>query len=739
MEPIHILILGGDVNFLPFAKRKVRELAERVGPTGYGSAKYVVASTTIWVDARAGMQRITMDGSGGLFMDSGAVDIQTVTLADPTIADTDGILYYNTAAQAQAVEKKLLGKITVPSLACNPPVSGEASLSFKAKVKDGVRVEASTDKLVSKKTCSKLAPPSQFTGKMRLFVQAKYGAPLADWNITINTDNEPPALGITSKGQSYTIDPGRCGIFTDDLMRHWLVQIGMDGIEAYAGITIFRLDATSDAAPLRALLLDTTRDAEQRDRIEAYILSTALPNYATKVQLPGAMPTIESAMGYGWHFSWSGASVDVVSHTSSAFGSGLQYLATHYRIAIAKSSADVWSATSSVVESATWGNSKWKTVIAYPLWSDDKLAIFGSTLGLKQATDAPVYCFWRREAWEEKFEMIRFSYEAGSAGTRSEWVSDPPYYWGMLPEHPGASTAPPCATQGVSIGLEATRYDSITYPASATTTSFRSSTETISVSQRNSTSVGREGTEKSSFNAGNIASGPAAGYPVQSIYDGVPGTMPYVPTQPANFCAIGPAAGLGAFTGLTPHGGTWTAFNSRVTWTQYEFSDVNTEDFASLMVIPFGDAEAVYLYGKKYRQVVNTKSTKRAMDSTVFDSDYVSYFQIVSGASTFTWLNYGSGIDTDHDVAAPVADGTVTTTSPDDVWTLVGSKLISNAGVMDTTWQPSNAFFAGDPTETVDQQLFTLTSIAGDVKGEEIDLTGGYELNDEPFVFVGWA
>lgn len=739
MAPIHILILGGDVKFLPLAKSKVRALADRVGPDGYATEKLIIDGTTIHVEVKKGIQRITMSGSSGLFMDTGAVDIQTVTVADPAIGDTDGILHYNATQAAQAAQGRLLGTIAIPGLTCKPPDDGAAAKSFKAKVTDGTRVTASEDLLAVKKACSKLSPPSHFTGKMRLFMQAKYGQTLAEWDFSINTDNQPPSLDATYGGTPFQFHPGLCGIFTDSRMRHYLVQIGMDGQEAYEGITIHTLKVSQAVETLRDMLLQIDRSTQERERIEAYLLSVSTPAPATKVQLPMQIPA-RSSMGYGWHFNWSGSSVDIVAHESDVFGSGLQYYASHHRLALTLSDDGEWSGAITLQERATWGNNKWKTVIAYPEWSEAELVIFGSTFGLKQASNAPVYCFWRRDNGAEVFEMIRYSYTAGVTGTRGAFISDPPYYYGITPESPGSPASPGCATQGVSIGLESTRYDSITYPATATTSAFASNSETISLSARNYTSLGVEGTEKTATKAG-LLSGPSAGNPAQPIYDGMPGSQPVF--GGGQFCATGPASGLGAQTGITPWGGTLNIYYSRVTWSQKTFSDSMTQDFASVLVIPFGDAEAVYMHGKEYRLLSSTSITTRAMDSTVSDPDYVLYKTITDGSgNVFEWVDYGSGIDSDHDVAAPVADGTVTVTPEDERWAVVASKCISNAGVLDTSWSPISAFFAGDPAETVAQQLLTLTSATdGDIKGEEIDLTGGYDaaVSTAPFVFVGWA
>ena len=739
MAPIHILILGGDVKFLPLAKSKVRALADRVGPDGYATEKLIIDGTTIHVEVKKGIQRITMSGSSGLFMDTGAVDIQTVTVTDPAIGDTDGILNYNTTQAAQAEQQRLLGTIAIPGLNCNPPEDGAAAKSFKAKVTDGARVSASEDLLAVKKACSKLSPPSHFTGKMRLFVQAKYGQALSEWGFSLNTANQPPSLDATYSGIPFQLVPGQCGIYTDTRKRHYLVQIGMDGQESYDGVTIYRLTVPQAVESLRSMLLDIDRSTEERERIEAYLLSVSRPAVATKVQLSMQIEA-RSSMGWGWHFNWSGSSADIVAHTSDVFGSGLQYQASHYRLALLLSEAGEWSGEITVEERVTWGNNKWKTVIAYPDWAESKLLIFGSTFGLKQASNAPVYCFWRRDNGAEVFEMIRYSYTAGVTGTRGAFISDPPYYYGISPEAPGLPVSPGCATQGVSVGLEATRYDSITYPATATSSTFSSSSETVSLSARSYSNTGVEGTEKATIRAG-LRSGPSAGNPAQPIYDGVPGNQPVF--GGGQFCATGPASGLGAFTGNTPWGGTMNIYSSRVTWDQRTFSDSVTQDFASVLVIPFGDAEAVYIHGKEYRLVSSTTVSTRAMDSGLSDNDYVQYNTITdSFGNTFEWVNYGSGIDSDHLANPPVASGIVTTTPEDERWTVVASKCISNAGVRETSWSPDSAFFAGDPAETVDQQLLTLTSASdGDIKGENIDLTGGYDasVSSAPFVFVGWA
>ncbi len=753
MVPVRILLLGGDTKYLPLARSKLQALASRVGENGYASEKLIIEGTTILIDVKEDVHRVTLLG-GSVFMDSGSVDIQTVGVLDPTIGDTDGTINYNAAIKQQAMDKKLLGPIDVISLACVPPLDASVAKSFRVPVdENGERDSVQSGRLAVKKICTKFAPPSIFTGKMRLFFQAKYGRELADWDYSINLANQPASLDTAVKGKSFQFHPALCGIYTDSRTNHWLVQINLDGDQAMQGLTIFRMRTTAQVQVMRAYLRDTSRSAQERERIEAYILAYSEPDPTDKISIPLDIPT-GSAMGYGWHFSWSGSSIDIVQQLAQPFGGENEaYLAEHRRILLNRREGDAineaarWSASISLMESQLWGNFKWQTVIAYPEWGSQELSIFGSTFGMRAGTNAPVYCFWRREGFAEVFEMVRYSYTVPIVGNRWKIDSTPPYFNGTVAEQAGATGVTGCTYSSMTVGLEEAVTETFSYPETETSTSFSTTSGTVSASARSYSSSRYYSGPKYAPPSG-ASSGPSDGFiPAKPIYSGMTPPVADLVDGTTNSCPFGVARAHGSITGYAPFGGIFEEFGSLPQWTEYSTSHVINETFQTLLVIPFGDAEAVYMWGQKYHREHRTNVSSRRCGTALLTSRCVTYnvvTEIGGSGAVFEWIGYQGIYNVDYRSEAPTTDGSIYITPDEALWSSVGSFCICNAGTdgkVQANIVPSSQFFAGDPISSVGRQFYTRTSVGGDIKGEGIDITGGYSvaIDTAPFVFVGWA
>jgi hypothetical protein len=147
-----------------------------------------------------------------------------------------------------------------------------------------------------------------------------------------------------------------------------------------------------------------------------------------------------------------------------------------------------------------------------------------------------------------------------------------------------------------------------------------------------------------------------------------------------------------------------------------------------LCVIPFGDAEAAYLWGRQYVAETLTGTTGVVDDNRSTNHIRVSQYTITGE------LVLEVGAQTDFTVADAYSSSTAEYVS-------LGAYFISGNGVQ--TFDPNSAtvasaFFAGEPNTHVAQTFWTLTS-AGlrDTDGAGTELTGGYAQDGH--VFVGHA
>ena len=207
-----------------------------------------------------------------------------------------------------------------------------------------------------------------------------------------------------------------CGVYLDTVTGlHYLLKV--DATKVY----IYDLVSTSCAEKLRPKLLDIGISADNRERIEAYILSRALPIPSSVVELvyaPGT-PFDINQMGYGWHWNWSGTMCDIVVTTND----GTSNHSTHYRITMSHTPhpAMVWTQTPSTIEGpTTWKNNKHNSVICYPVWDYSGFQKIGTVA--TPTGNSPYYAFYNRDV----LKVARFS--AGTTSNSKNRVRSPSYY-----------------------------------------------------------------------------------------------------------------------------------------------------------------------------------------------------------------------------------------------------------------------------------------------------------------------
>lgn len=491
----HRIIEGGE-HWIAFAQSEVRRL--RTTGLAHVSKRLVMPDdATVFVRIEPGHDHIHIKGTdGNLPMDSGVVDVGSILEAVPASYVAGTLLETTYAARYQAPFTlrngepprlkarngvndgqfagivKALGK----SFTGQVPIDRHEAKSFRPRTipdpVDGTkRIEDPKDAtMYAKKRCAVLCPPSMFTGKLRLYVQALYGAHLSgNENQLIPFDLvEPgrPALLLQNRykgngGGAVLLSTGN-GLHLDKTTgRHWLFSFT-------SGMRAFKMIAPESVEALRGWLIDPPNDdhpdkkhplsEEDREHLEAYILSQCLPYGSLVDASPWVTPesgavSDPDCMGYSWHWNWSGtaaiARVNTV-YEQSLYASAME--TRTFEVEVRKVGDDLFSVMQSFSESPLrWSANRGLWVVAEPEWS---------TLTLKKTTpnksdlfacSATFYSYFKRDELVncgiivtyqpgEKGAVSFFQANNGVAagkncwtigtqeGSRTENLEDPPYF-----------------------------------------------------------------------------------------------------------------------------------------------------------------------------------------------------------------------------------------------------------------------------------------------------------------------
>lgn len=246
---------------------------------------------------------------GKTYVESGAVEYALAPLVD-ILQQEPGTLH-RAETDAQPPEKPSWQPM---------PEDGQPSIAFG--MKELLKERPNPDRLASQKTAvflkvltSGVIPPSLFSGKMQLWIQAMYGARPEKWKLQlVKEDNAVPHLILLSPDgyhRDLYFDYGRtCGIVTNpDTLDYYLVSIETDKVK-YS-----RLELSSFAKGLAAyvLALDAV-PRDEMDRWEAYLLADA--RISPVLYQHSITPIVGAPIGgyHGWAFDWQGAKARLITH-----------------------------------------------------------------------------------------------------------------------------------------------------------------------------------------------------------------------------------------------------------------------------------------------------------------------------------------------------------------------------------------------------------------------------------------
>lgn len=676
-------------------------------------------------------------------MDSGIVDMKGIAPLNPHKYDP-GVLHRTAYVQTYISSppgpfQRVIDRVRLPGVVGKAPADARPAKSFSDR-------PAGKELLLQKKQIAAYAPPSVFTGKTRLYVQALYGAPIGPALLySALVDNPLGTPFITVQNVDVTTSTG---VYLDASNgHHWLVRIN------YGKATFYPMRASGCAEKLRKLLLNMKISEKNRERIEAYILSTSYP-----VQSKGQVVNIASStfptdeMGYGWHFNWKGDTCDIVQTTTEqppelvAAHLKLQR-STHCRI-VCQLQGGVWSAALQVIEGPIdWYFHPMRNVFAYPLWGAGGLARLGNLYGLEPFGNAPVYAFYKRN----ELQLMRFA--ISHSVTPTSRTSEPGWFGGHT--YNGTTNDVIYGDQGGEyIDYEQTPQDTFTLSCGAE--SFIGSFGE-KLGAKHSIIV-LSTTWPSSPNSHDIIPGAppfvynvTTGYPRMNL-DGNGVILPSTDGYATIYHYGGELAAPGV-AGTAAASFTYSQWLSTTGLTELKDTTILEESLTyTIVVVPYYDAEAVYLHRS---ESILTHETGKV--STI---DWGGWIVKDRTSVIYTGWNgwYGSpdpppknwtwsedwGVNYVYQAQAVPSGVSILSTDYIDVVNRADdskSVFVGSAGVCDFVMQSTSQFYSTDAL--IEQFFETYSSVNGAVYAPWALVNKDNVPTDPatlgPSVYVGWA
>lgn len=452
----HLTILGGEW-LLPFARSRIAAM-RKLGAE-YATQKFEVDGTTVRVRIEPGHEYIWLSGGvARISMDSGIVGY---TADSGPNRNLPGILYdsaytatYNAAfapyegstrwRKHAGATGQISGHLAYSSaktpgrgpIAGKVPYDGMHAECLLGRVTKDTTTDPATwvidkgcDAVYLKKQLMTQCPPSIFTGRCRLWIQAIYGSPLfqvsegeqegSDVPLDFPVSYRGPGA-VGSSAPSLFITPYRhnpddkdedttlliintsTGVHLDTSTgKHWMMYV------AATNVTCFELIPRKDMKKLQKYLMagDNTFGTTDKKHLETYMLATSLPSLPSRRTLNIDLPYPGNAMAYGWHWNWSGTVADIVTcheeiESYGISGPFLKLRSSHYRLSM------TFAGGPSSVSVATLQNeAQWKLTRAFYAVFVPDFILGGHTkvnpMNFSDAfdfEDVVIYAFYRGDA-----------------------------------------------------------------------------------------------------------------------------------------------------------------------------------------------------------------------------------------------------------------------------------------------------------------------------------------------------
>lgn len=530
--------------------------------------------------------------------------------------------------------------------------------------------------LEKKKELVAKVSPSLYSGKMRLFVQALFGAALDVFSSqkleVYEAQGQPPKLKMNGVVLDFSDS-----IFTSDDGSYWLIQLG-------TLVTVTRIKLTACGKALSAWLIkNPSGNRKAQSEYEAYIFAGATLDKGfmfTLANIPAITP-----IAYGWKFNWSGSEASCISVVGKGTGHNTWWEATRQRVTLSRDSKREfrneqaaltelqkerarWSMVSSDTSVSDAFNFPWGVVFVWvPDYSD-----FSHTRksGVDPAVTGPTGTIGSVYGWydtNDVFVTADFNHGISANDNFSSHDSFPPgqYVYDGLSCIYSTRTA---TTISHGFTVAGTYKGSVLYSSNYSEGSFSA------IANTPSTSIGYE----AAWDANNDQTVYWGG----AISIGIPTNASWTSTHGGIF-----PTGLGTTDSATQAaiGGILNANDSNPGWTGGWDQVIETaskgiysknlvggtelRNGAIALVVPFYDSEAVYVYSSNsHTKTPTSQATGSGLISTAdgFSGLYIAVWGISYGGGTErciarfpSWASASMCGTTSTTITTPAIDETV--------------------------------------------------------------------------------
>ena len=231
--------------------------------------------------------------------------------------------------------------------------------------------------VLMKKLMAGYFPPTAFSGKMRLFMQAQYGAPIKksgfEYALEISGSSavvfyDPPSKEDWPRYQLGFWSHYTTGLFTAPNYNYYILSLEEAAESSLMRVAILPVRISDKAKPLlRRLRNGKYTTATQQRQVEAYILSDAMIDTSKKEVVGSFDPglcggSVGTTLSWGWKFNWSGtkASIVRINETGDFYANTLDGLSKEITISITRtnvydgSETGKWTVTGEASATQNW-------------------------------------------------------------------------------------------------------------------------------------------------------------------------------------------------------------------------------------------------------------------------------------------------------------------------------------------------------------------------------------------------
>lgn len=356
----------------------------------------------------------------------------------------------NTLGEQHAVKNKGVGK-TIQDGFADELADGMPSPATSVRLKNTGDWVLS---MLEKRRSMQLCPASMFSGKMRLYMQARYGALLRT-----TMDIESADYGVKVDGITLgNLGGVGCGIYTTADNKYRLLRVVGDTVYVFK---ILPIDGYEIEVKKLTTRLNKGVDAAEREKIEAYIFAHSkiepITNPAVQV-FAGALPVV-NPITYGWSFNWSGQKADIISHEVVGDGGNAKFHSTHYRLTINHSylaGEDVWLFSYATLATDIWVDGRGSSHIFAPEYMGigrHYLFSLGIPIASIGKSEGNIHCFYDKS---DALVIARYVLSERT-GQPNKYVSGATW-----PGAGGDQSNPACITQSVQQGSGSVTYTTYT-------------------------------------------------------------------------------------------------------------------------------------------------------------------------------------------------------------------------------------------------------------------------------------